>query len=306
MNNVSLESLIANATAQMSVACLFGFWLLHWLEPRRLARFPRLVVSILSVALFARCVTSTEIGTNKLLWSMCGAAALLAVIHTIAQWTKTSPAELYDEQRQKNLNKAKNAEVEDKASLKFSSWSSGSKLGIAIVALALGCMLYIRFADLGSLSRADKVWACLQMSGVALMLGLAIFLAIELTFLSSPDALSVQRSARVSWAGTARLAMLISIVILACCLTQFITKNDIAALDSTQRTVHFAAKAFGLILLMATFTVWFVPRRLAGFQKSGKIPKDWISLTLTAWLGMFAFIVAATLPADWPWRLLGK
>ncbi|MFO0943461.1 MAG: hypothetical protein U0930_22225 [Pirellulales bacterium] len=265
-----------------------------------------MVVSVLAVALFARCVTSTSSGTNKILWTCCGVAALLAVLHTIIQWTKTSPAELYDEQRQKNLNKSKNAELDDEVPLKFSSWSSGSKLGLVISVLSLACLLYIRFADLGALGKTDRAWACLQLAGVALMLGLAMFLSIELTFLSTPDALSVQRSARVSWAGTARLAMLISIMILACCLTQFITKNDVSTLDSTQRTVHFAAKAFGLILLLSTFTVWIVPRRLAAFQKSGKIPKDWISLTLTSWLGMFAFVVAATLPADWPWRLLGK
>lgn len=306
MNNISLETLISNATVQLSVACLFSFWLLHWLEPRRLARFPRLVLSILAVALFARSLSTSSLGTHKLLWACCGAAALVAALQTIVQWTKTSPAELYDEQRQKNLNKSKNAEANDKAPLGVTTWTSGSILGAVIFGLSLACMLYIRFDQLGTLTKSDKAWACVQMSGVAMMLGLAIYLCIELTFLSSPDALSVERSARVSWSGTARLAMLVSLLILACCLIQFISNNDASKLDSSQRTVHFAAKAFGLILLIATFTIWIVPRRLASFQKSGKIPKDWISLTLTAWLGMFAFVVASTLPADWPWRLLGK
>lgn len=300
MTTISLETLISNATAQLSVACLFCYWLLNWLEPRKLARFPRLIVTVAAVALFTRSVVSTKVGTYKLLWASCAALALIAAIYTITQWTKTSPVELFDEERQKNLGKGKNA------GQLATSWTTGSKLAFVVWALALTAMLYIRYPEYAVLTALPRVLAAVQLSSIALMLGVAIFLCIELTFLSTPDALSVKNSIRVAWTSTARVAMAIASLALLCCLMQFLSKSAPTDLDASQRTVQIAAKAFGLVLLLATFTVWIVPRRLATFQESGKIPSDWISLTLTAWLGMFAFIVAATLPADWPWRLLGK
>ena len=305
MNNVSLESLTSNATAHLSVACLFCYWLLHLLEPRRLARFPRLVLTTVAVALYVRLLMHTEVPIQRWLWTICGVISLIAALHTIFQWTKVLPSEIYDEEKQKNVKKSKLAEDQKALPAKL-LWHWGSKLGLICTLVALGSLVYIRFSDLSLLPGSLKYFAALQQIGISLMLGVAMFLSIELTFISSPDALSVQRSARVHWPALASVTMFIALTILACCLAQFMAKVSAEDMDSTQRTVHFAARAFGLIMLVATFVVWIIPRRLASFQKSGKIPSDWISLTLTAWLGMFAFVVAATLPADWPWKLLGK
>jgi hypothetical protein len=58
---------------------------------------------------------------------------------------------------------------------------------------------------------------------------------------------------------------------------------------------------FGLMIVVASFVVWMVPRRLSLCQQSGKQPKDWLTLTIAAWLGLLAFAVVGVLPTTWPW-----
>jgi hypothetical protein len=49
----------------------------------------------------------TEVPIQRWLWTICGIISLIAALHTIFQWTKVLPSELYDEEKQKNVKKTK-------------------------------------------------------------------------------------------------------------------------------------------------------------------------------------------------------
>jgi hypothetical protein len=112
----------------------------------------------------------------------------------------------------------------------------------------------------------------------------------------------------VNWAVVSRLTMAIGLVSVACCLAQIWLGSGHQQLGefSSDSVVQIAARLFGLMQLLSTFTVWMVSHRLANYQRPNLFPKDWVSLTLTAWLGLMAFVVIASLPTEWPWLTLIK
>jgi hypothetical protein len=305
MKSISLESLISSGCFHLIAACMFGHWLLCWLDSRKLAAVPKIVLSGIALSASLRSLAYAEQSSQRIVWGICCLLAVFALLQSIRQWVTATPVQLHDEAQQLSAKTSKLKKETDKPQGGSRAAASPPIIGLVGSLVAIGCLLYVKHFEFWSLPSPTKYFAGLEVVGTTLMLGIALFLCLELTIISTPDALNAtSQSARVHWRTVARLGMVTSVLLLICCLAQFLQKPAAPELSPDDKMINVAARVFGLMVLLATFVVWMVPRRLANCQRTNSIPQDWVSLTLSAWLGMLAFLVVATLPADWPWRIL--
>jgi hypothetical protein len=300
---ISIDSLISSGCSHLAVACLFAFGLLSWLDARRLAVLPKMILAIAALGVTLRTAFYSVKYSEMVAWIVCFSVVAAALLVTVKQWISTTPNQLHDEAQQVNAKKSKLRK--EGSNSKTSAGLFNRLMAFLPFLVSLGCLLIVKQPEYWSLKYPLRYFAALEVISVTLMLGVALFLCFELTLISTPDALNATNpAARVSWKSLSRLTMVVALVILACCLAQFLQKPSEANIGDDDKIVQIAARLFGLILLIATFVVWIIPHRLAFFQRTNAVPKDWVSLTLAAWLGAFAFLVVATLPATWPWRIL--
>lgn len=308
MNSISLENFVSSGCFHLAAASLFGHWLLSWQDRRVLVALPKVLLSGIASATCLRSAAYAVESWQRSAWVVCGSLALFLLVQSLRQWTWATPAQLHREENQAKAHKLKLKQLTGNSSnAPALSWIRTHLLGFTSSLLAIGCVLFNKYPELSSLATPARYVAGVEVIGTSLMLGLALFLCLEMTLISTPsDSSATGQTAGVCWPTVSTITLLISSLPVLCCLAQFVQQTSAAELDANDRMLHVAARVFGLMLLLATFVVWMVPRRLAMYQRGNHAPRDWVSLTLAAWLGMLAFLVVATLPASWPWRVLIK
>jgi hypothetical protein len=302
MNNISLESLVQHSLSQLAVGCVFALWLLNWVEHRRMASLSKLLLAVFAFGSCIRLVTISDNFVQRAAWSIYAVFVAVLTLIAINQWRSLGPSQVYVESTQVSPKKLKKNHSLTSHS---QAWSPTSWLALLSTLLGLAVLGYSQFPELNELRFSIQLLAMFQSVGTTLLTGISLFLCLELTLISSPDALNVvEPTSRVDWLGVSRLTMAVALSILACCLAQFWLGSGKSVGEINDSALQLAARFFGLLLLISTFVVWMVPQRLATCQRKNHSPSDWVSLTLTAWLGLMAFAVAAALPADWPWSTL--
>lgn len=300
MNTVSLESLIASGCFHLTAASLVGQWLLCGLDSRRLTALSRVVLSGIGLTAGLRSAIYSNENTARIAWSICCSLATVVLIRSIRLWATATPAQLHAEDDPNNQNRSS-----ESARPGPSLFGSHCLFELFSGLIALACLLFVKHGEFGTLAAPDKYFAGVEVLGKTFMLAIALFLCLELTLISTPDSLIGQSpSVRVNWGLFSSLTMFVSLLMLVSCLTQFLRSPASSNFDAEARIMYLAARVYGLMLLLATFVLWMITRRLIHYQRATEKPRDWVTLTLAAWLSMLAFVVVAMLPANWPWRLL--
>lgn len=301
MINVSIESLVNNGVSRLALGCLIAFWLLGRIDPRRLAILPRLILIAIAFCLGVKTVAVDQNNSARIAWVVTSSLTAILALLMINRWRLTSPREIHQEEQQVNRGRSKK-----RSSISASSDGGlSSRLAVLTVSASTVALLLTNLDLISPISWLARIGATAQTLATILMTGIGLVVGLEMTYASTPDALSVAESkVIVNWRMIARWASLAALVIASCCCAQLLIALKRPVVSGPQGAVEFAARVFGMILLLMTFVLWMVPHRLANYQLRNQIPHDWITLLLAAWVGLAGFIVVGTLPIDWPWLQL--
>ena len=248
-------------------------------------------------------------GTSGTLATVCltTAAVTLAIQGWVClqHWLRANEAELHEESRQ--LADEKNSRKVSKQAGRTAQQSDNSKSILLrksetlLCCLSVGASASVLFLAIQAETSGGLIGGMqvMHLLAAAIAAGVAFACSVELTFLSSPDALRPAVGNKVHWSAIGWIALIVF-------LAEFVVSAAImaAAIDERSSVVEqLFPKVYALSLLVVHFVVWMVPHRVAGFQRTGSA-SQWTSLTLASWLGVLGLAVVNSLPNNWPWELL--
>lgn len=190
-------------------------------------------------------------------------------------------------------------------------WNWMLRLAV-IVALALAAGGFYR-----SVEGAQPIAAWFLLAANCLAASVAVVHAIEMTGFMSPTELRDQRSdARrmMLWLSSCSLlALLCASLTMA---TVFLGAGPISSVDNRPMREEFQAIAwlFAAAVVVVQFVVWYGLRRtlltasgeskaVGEKQEAIQTPREWGSLTISAWIAVVALLVALAVPMSWPWKV---
>jgi hypothetical protein len=308
MNNAVLNAGVASLMLKFALASWAALWIFSVAEPRKSAA-PYLML-LAGICLAASllgvqdAVTSQSQSWPYACWWMSFSLAVLTFLSQLRRWLHTLPSEVHAEQgsgvvkkkSRKKKSRKKTSTKTEPSNLRDSVETAIASSGAIVAAVAL-------IGSSTDLSRlTDLTWyvGSAHYIVAACLLGITLACCIELTFLSSPDALGPVHGLQVNWKRLSNASLFLAGLEFCACFSIFaFPVNE----SGEEFQTHVLARLFAFTMLVISYTVWMVPHRIAIFQTTGK-PTGWVSLTLAAWLGLLALCVVCSLPGHWPWRNL--
>ncbi|MFK7735782.1 MAG: hypothetical protein AB8B50_07135 [Pirellulaceae bacterium] len=133
---------------------------------------------------------------------------------------------------------------------------------------------------------------------VSLTWGLGLFYCVQLTILSSPSDFDSEASTPVNWLRSFSLSTLLFAVSMLVCVSIFFAERRPERIETVRD--HLLPMVFAFTWLLLSFVAWMIPARLYRFLQQGQA-KEWVSLTLAAWIAFLCLGLVAFLPSAWPW-----
>lgn len=258
--------------------------------------------AVLSLLAATRADTSLIAICGTVSGALAGWLGLVAIIG----WKNTSPTAAHEESRRVDAKKnAKKGKARKPAkSPAASRGPSRSIMALCSIAVVSAIVLSIAFDHTHSaLVGPDFAMARLQRVASGLLAGFSLATAVQLTLLSTPDALNPESGPKVRWDFIDRFHLAPFVILLALCSWVLLQPPEAEGLDSSALMESLAPKAFAMALMLTSFVAWMVPHRVASFQRKGPA-KGWPSLAIATWLVFLGLVVVSTLPSDWPWTVL--
>jgi len=296
--NAALWASSTALTGKAALALWAAALLFQYFDRRKLAIVWQVFIT-LSTLLFslAACAYAHNTFTKSVWIASSVVSGIVAWMH-LRDWLRTSPRETFEETSHVDATlKKKKKTAATPSGLKVFSPNRPSAFPHSAVHwfTLLGVLLSggsMTSSVVASGSVRSSVWfAAIHVLAACLLLGIAVFCAIELTVGSAPSSL-----AAVSWSSVAFVALI-------CWVAEICIAGSIV-LSPVDDTADFQALAmsrlFAISLLLMDFVVWMIPHRLAMFQRSGK-STAWVSLALAAWIGVLSLTLLCALPTYWPW-----
>lgn len=310
LNDEAISAGIFALSNKAALALGIALILFNWTD-RRQSKLPLCLLTCLAAII---CVGFNVYAASQFAIRCAfavGAGLLcLELVLLLKSWVKVNPASVHDEQLPSSSeSKASNREKRKRAAKQTANQRSALNylwLIAGCVALAIG--LFWQYAE-STAEGMDQIndsmiqaYAAIQMLSACLMLGVSLFCAMQVTFLSSPDALEDPGATNVLWGRVAATAMLLLALALFLAFYIFLNGKPLVGEEILNRILP---TVFALTLVILYFVAWMVPYRIYGFQKSGKA-KEWTSLALAAWLSVLCFALVCALPTSWPWQALSS
>ncbi len=306
-------ALWASSTALTGKAAL-ALWvtalLFQYCDLRKIAIvwqvFIALSISLLSLAAYANAGGTI---TKSTWMTSCAIASIVATMH-IRDWLRTSPRETFEEvasvdatskkQKKKSVTKSNALSAPSAFPRAAGTRSTVSKSTVSKSAVHWYTWLGVMISGWSLTSsvlangsaRSSALFAAVHVLAACVLLGVALFCAIELTFGSAPSSLSA-----ISWSSVAFVALICWVAELGIAASIVLTPVDATA----DFQVAAMSRMFAISVMVIDFVVWMIPFRLATFQRSGKAVA-WVSLAIAAWTGVLSLTLLCALPTHWPWR----
>lgn len=288
-----------------ALAALIALLLLRTVD-RRLSTLPwAILFGLTGAATGFLCFWHTTEFWERLAWM---AAASIATLHTLASirtWLTCTPDQLHVEaQRTNAVQPKKNAKPKKAKFLRHSEPEPKIGSGESIVCWAaavsaIAGSLLINYRAFGDLQTTWLLLLHQWLLGMAC--GVAGVVAVEITFLNAPHALSPNQGPRTHWKPMAWTALIILLAeLLICCCIFFSDPPDVGIAFPDL----LLSRMFAISLMVVHWIAWMIPQRVAGFQAQKRPAAGWASLALSAWLVLLALTVVSALPTVWPWHLL--
>ncbi len=293
--NAALWASSTALTGKVAVAHWVASLLFLFCDRRRISSGWQVLLSAGSMLLSISAGMYASSATSKWAWIVSVACACVATIFHMRTWSRVSPSEIFSEVSQidplpkKKKSASKSFKPIPKSQSPAVVLSPAMVLAIAgaiAATVALGNAIFVAIPQVAWIAAVHAVAICM-------LLGVAIFCAIELTFDSAPASL-----AAVAWSVVAMVA------IVAWIAEIFVAGSIVMSPVGDQVELPTAAltRLFALSVLVIDFVVWMIPQRVAAFKRAGKATA-WVSLSLAAWIGALSLIVLCALPSSWPWKL---
>ena len=310
LNDEAISAGILALSNKAALALGVALILFHWSD-RRQSKLPWCLLTCVAAIVCAgfNIYSSSQLSIRIAL--AVGASLLsLELVFLLANWVKVNPASLHDEQQPSSAeHKASNREKRKRAAQHETSQRSAINylwLFAGCVAFAIGLFWQYAARTAEGMEQIKdsmiQAYAAVQMLSACVMWGVALFCAMQVTFLSSPDTLVDPKARNVLWGRVSATSMLLLVLALFLAFYIFLNGKPLVGEDILNRILP---TVFALTLVILYFVAWMVPYRIYGFQKSGKA-KEWTSLALAAWLSVLCFALVCALPTSWPWQSLSS
>ncbi|MEZ6133916.1 MAG: hypothetical protein R3C53_03295 [Pirellulaceae bacterium] len=314
ISGAAIEAGVASAILRAALAGWIALFVLKLIDHRKsiapfgiLLGFITLTASVRGALLSTfdetwqvTTVTTTQTIAIVAAWWSSSLLAAVVLASQLRRWVRTAPEELHREASSTDPRKRqKTKRSRDKAVGHSAPSGPLLSLGLCLLGATLIVVaLLLGDVDMARLSGAAWWISITHLLLSACLLGMAICCALELSFLSSPDALNPTSGVRVAWKCMDRLAIILAAIELSLCCAVFFMISNGPNLDVKSAAL---AGSYAFTLLVVAYVVWMIPHRVAHFQTHGK-PRGWVALALAAWLVFFALLVVSALPPTWPWR----
>lgn len=271
-------------------------------------------VSATVIVLLLICGAASVQGWAASDWSGLGAAWLvstvasgLALVFNIRVWLSATPAAMHQEATGLVGGEGiatgaaeKPAFYPEPTSTSSFDWTVGGLVLIGIGASGFA-VAYPWWEGSGSWQHGlnSSTLAMISRLTAAPMLACVLVSSLELTYLSSPNALVLSTLRGLNWRWIARLTA--ALFVAQILLSLWWISRPLDELQAWEMQV--LGRIFVFTQTIACFVGWMIPHRLATFQGQRVAPRGWVSLSLAAWLATLSLSIVLALPADWPWRL---